>query len=163
MGLLCNGYPRVGSHKLVELALVEGYKLHKDSARDWKKPDIADDECIHGHVFTDWDGPIWFTVRNPRNVLISISRALNQTPEFILTRESSWNAPPLFGRLWVDGYREMVSKFEITHRFEDFEAPHSATWTGKLSDWTEHWNDELETAWIKAGGLELEKEAGYGR
>ena len=83
------------------------------------------------------------------------------TPEVILKRETAFNAPPFFGRLWVDGYREMVSKFDITHRFEDFEAPHSATWTGKLSNWEDVWNDEIETAWIRAKGPELEKETGY--
>jgi hypothetical protein len=36
------------------------------------------------------------------------------------------------------------------------------TRTGTPSDWREHWSEETEAAWQKAGGVELLDRAGYG-
>ena len=38
----------------------------------------------------------------------------------------------------------------------------TATWTGSLSDWTQHWSPELDAHWIANGMPEIEHSLGYG-
>ena len=35
------------------------------------------------------------------------------------------------------------------------------TWTGEYSDHTKYWTDEIQQAWIKARGPEIERMFGY--
>jgi hypothetical protein len=36
------------------------------------------------------------------------------------------------------------------------------TWSGKPSNWEEHWNDEIEKVWVESGMNELQTKLGYG-
>lgn len=38
----------------------------------------------------------------------------------------------------------------------------SRTWSGRLSDWREHWNDQVDAKWRSCGAQTLQDELGYG-
>ena len=38
---------------------------------------------------------------------------------------------------------------------------HTKTWTGRLSDWREHWTPAVDAAWAAAGGPALLERWGY--
>lgn len=38
----------------------------------------------------------------------------------------------------------------------------SRTWSGRLSDWREHWNEEVNERWAACGAQVLQDELGYG-
>lgn len=60
----------------------------------------------------------------------------------------------------IEGISEFIGLPLAENHFDNIWGD-TYTFTGKLSDWQEYWNDAVESAWISHGGLELEKALGY--
>jgi len=169
-----NGFPKTGTHALQKAVGLLGQKC-------------THTHQPHPHAF---DGRHICAFRHPRNALISWLRWNNQPPvtgPILLTLD----APFAEGDTFVEHYRrylpwrgdgntlcvsfeELIATDAVIKSIADylgvpylddaFDALYgsSITWSGRLSDWSEHWNDTIQAKWVECGGQALQEEIGYG-
>ncbi len=166
MPIICNGSPKTGTHLLLKSIYLFGglgyTAVHKHD------PNLSN--CIH-------------IKRNPRNVLISYIRHFDKSN---LTTENITKHIPIiikemssyinllsdsnvlnvsFEKLLTNSNElERISKFIDLPLIDDHFKKiwgNTPTFTNKLSNWREHWNEEINNKWIELGGVELENTFGY--
>lgn len=64
-------------------------------------------------------------------------------------------------RKTIDGLADYLGKPHVGNNALEQLQGGTATWTGRLSDWTEFWTPELDKIWVEEGMLEIEKKLGY--
>jgi hypothetical protein len=144
---------------------------------------VPDNTFIQAHVPASWALKRFSVVtifRDPRNVLVSYVRHRLRWSGIELTLAGALG--DFWGLSFVESYQSYLGWHgrSIVLRYEDLAADHVGegsdiyapdrpawdqwignTRTGSPSDWREHWDDEAEEAWRKAGGPELLVRAGY--
>ena len=164
--ILCNGVPKSGTHALAKAVQLLGQQTTLAHAPYENKPE---GKSIH-------------IVRNPRDTIVSWMRftRTESAQGFLIGAFDNFYELPLYEQF--AGYAPYKDdKDVLTVRFEDListpktlediaeylEVPMlsdafdrlpglTVTWTGKLSNWADHWTNEVETAWVKARGPEVE-------
>lgn len=134
------------------------------------------------------DGKHIHIYRHPKNMLISWVRFTRNevAPGFLISAMKSYYLEePIYEEFM--GYVGYLDNPDILNiRFEDLIADKedqriadfietpllqgiverrpkgTRTWTVKLSNWKEYWTDEIDLAWVKARGPEIEEAFGYG-
>lgn len=61
----------------------------------------------------------------------------------------------------AQGLARYLGKKEPKQEFLEKIPGGTPTWTGKTSDWRDHWTDGLDKIWVGEGMLEIEKSLGY--
>ena len=162
-----NGPPKMGNHALWKacelLGIVTSGVNHVEHPADIERPHI-------------------FIKRDPRNALVSWVRfeGMPVTQGTLITAMASYLAmiAPFEG--WLSDPRVHVVRFEdlvasdaamrgiaahVGVPYLDDAWPnlpnHTKTWTGRLSDYREHWTQPVADAWAAAGGNEAVKRWGY--
>lgn len=166
--VLCNGIPKSGTHALVRAVQLLG----------------CETEHVHTPYSDKASGKQILITRNPKNTLISWLRFTGEkvTQGFLMGLFKSYDGYPLydsyaryqpyqedkdtlivrFEELFSDGGSslERVADFIgvplLDDAYDNIEGL-TLTYTGKLSDWRDHWSDLVEAAWIEARGDEVEK------
>jgi hypothetical protein len=139
------------------------------------------------HIFATRDpaaieGPHLFIKRDPRNALVSWVRfeGLPVTQGTLITAMASylpqlplyegWLTDPdtlvvTFERLVADDQqmREIAAFAGVPYLDDAWPnlPNHTKTWTGRLSDYREHWTPAVDAAWVAAGGPALLERWGY--
>ncbi len=191
--IICNGNAKAGRHVLTKTVELLGVPFDRTGIRldddvcisgHWPHPlyvlknptSIPTGKHIH-------------IVRNPRNMLVSWVRFTRSEvlPGYLIGAfKSFYEDKPIYDE-FMDYLPYLSDPAILNVRFEDLIADKedqriadfigvpmlpgilerrpggTATWTGKLSNWEEHWSDQIEDAWIKARGPEVEKLFGYGK
>lgn len=169
--LYCTGAPKSGTHLLLKaMHLFGGYGLtaihsHKDHNYPW------DIEASRIQI-----------IRNPRNVLISWVRFVklprnNETiigsMNYIIKRMEGHFGCIADDRCLTVRFEELLNDPDILEDIgEHLDMPlidnhfellwgDTRTFTDDLTDWPNFWNDEVDAAWIKHGGVELENKMNY--
>lgn len=164
--IICNGSPKTGTHLLVKAARLFGGNAMLSSHNHDPKLTVP-----HIHI-----------IRNPRNALISYLR-MNKSE---LTRSNIITEMPSF----IAEYSEYIGLLNLndvlTVTFEDLLTDESellriskfiglplieghfrklwgqtATFTGDLSNWRNHWHTKAARKWVEYGGDTLEAALGY--
>ncbi len=158
---------------------VTAHLLRKATAREDGKP-LPEPDFKHIHI-----------IRHPRNMLVSWVRftRTDVAPGYLIAAfKSYFEGRPIYDEFV--GYRGWLNDPEVLNvRFEgltsddgetaqqiaDFlDVPMlpdvverrlggTITWTGKLSNWEDHWSEIIDQAWGEARGPEIEEMFGYGR
>ena len=165
--VLCNGSPKTGTHLLVKAVRLFGGGAQLSNHNH--NPDLS---CRHIHI-----------IRNPRNALISYLR-MNKIE---LLRSNIIKEMPRFIAEYSEYIQLLDRKDVLTITFENLLTDESeldkisafvglplidnhfrklwgqtATFTGKLSNWREHWDhSKVARKWESFGGLALESALGY--
>lgn len=167
--IVCNGSPKTGTHLLLKAVYLFGgvgfsaSHAHKSfGCRILGK---------HLHI-----------KRNPRNVLLSWVRfSGNELKTHNIISEIDHIIKEMTTyKGWLDDGETLNVSFELLlsdkkelERVSGFlglplvDDHFSLLWggtrtfTNNLIKWKDHWNDEINEVWVKAGGLELEKDFGY--
>ena len=179
MTVVCNGFPKTGTHALQRAVRLLGCK---DTRQGHFPFHVAQGQHIH-------------ICRDPRNALVSWVRWTNP-PRDVMRPDVMEGL--LIGA--IQGFRAGRSFYEeamefahwlddapLSIRFEELigdggvtvqaiadylQVPHlpnayfhlagqTKTYTGALSDWRDHWNPDVEYAWEANGGHEIEEAFGY--
>jgi len=167
---ILNGAPKMGNHALWKACELLG---------------IASSGVQHiPHVDADAvpDGPLVFIRRDPRNALVSWVRfegmpvtqgtLISATPRYLamIAPFEGWLSDP---RAHVVRFEDLVASdaamrgiaAHVGVPYLDDAWPnlpnHTKTWTGRLSDWREHWTPAVDAAWAAAGGPALLERWGY--
>lgn len=162
-----NGAPKMGNHALWKACELLG---------------IVTDGVRHEAYAEAEPGRRLFTRRDPRNALVSwvrfsnlpvtqgtlISAMADYLPQ--LPQYEGWLTAPgvlvvAFERLVADDQqmREIASFAGVPYLDDAWPnlPDHTKTWTGRLSDWREHWAPAVDDAWVAAGGPALLERWGY--
>lgn len=162
-----NGAPKMGNHALWKACELLG---------------IASSGVNHVEHPADIERPRIFIRRDPRNALVSwvrfegmpvtqgtlITAMASYLPQ--LPRYEGWLTDPdtlvvTFERLVAnDQQMREIAAFAGVPYLDDAwpNLPnHTKTWTGRLSDWREHWTPAVDAAWVAAGGPALLARWGY--
>ena len=169
--LYCTGAPKTGTHLLLKaLHLFGGDCLqaihsHKDHNFPWKTTDTR----VH-------------IIRNPRNVLISWVRYqhLPRNDETIIGSMNYVISCMLGHYGWIEEEHCLTVRFEelledpnvIKKISEHLDKPliedhfdslwgDTDTFTNDLTEWRDFWTDDVNTAWIEKGGVEIENKMCY--
>ena len=165
--IIANGLPKTGTHALNKTIQLLG----------------VPSEIGHLTYAEKAEGKIICTFRNPRNVIISWLRFTGRpvTQGMIIEQIRNYGnigivnacaeyTPYLsddsvlcvkYENLYTDGGKtvEEIADFLGVPVLDDC-YPNipglTVTWTGKPSNWKEHWTDEVDKVWVKCGGPELE-------
>jgi hypothetical protein len=169
-----NSIPKAGTHLLIRATELLGAVV----------PNMG--HALHANTIKD-DRHL-FIIRNPRNALISWLR-WNKKPlaqgTIITTLQRYEDSVPFYDYWmryvsWMTAENAMVIRFEllldderVLRRIADYlgvaylddayahlVGP-TATYTGRLSRWQEHWTPIVEDAWGTFGGTEIERAFGY--
>jgi hypothetical protein len=163
-----NGPPKMGNHALWKACELLG--IATDGVNH-----IAADEPRGDERFI-------FIKRDPRNALVSwvrfngmpvtqgtlIAAMADYLPQ--LPQYEGWLTAPgvlvvSFERLVADDQqmREIASFAGVPYLDDAWPnlPDHTKTWTGRLSDWREHWTPAVDAAWVAAGGPALLERWGY--
>lgn len=162
-----NGPPKMGNHALWKacelLGIVTNGVNHVEHPADIERPHI-------------------FIRRDPRNALVSwvrfegmpvtqgtlITAMASYLPQ--LARYEGWLTDPdtlvvTFERLVSDDQqmREIAAHCGVPYLDDAWPnlPNHTKTWTGRLSDYREHWTPAVDDAWVAAGGPALLERWGY--
>lgn len=162
-----NGPPKMGNHALWKacelLGIVTNGVNHVEHPADIERPHI-------------------FIRRDPRNALVSwvrfegmpvtqgtlITAMASYLPQ--LARYEGWLTDPdtlvvTFERLVSDDQqmREIAAHCGVPYLDDAWPnlPNHTKTWTGRLSDYREHWTPAVDAAWVAAGGPALLERWGY--
>ena len=177
MGLIANGAPKCGNHFLVKACELLGVPATVNHIPFDDKDGIVNSATKH-----------IFIKRDPRNLPISLLRAHGKqiTAGMYLTKYRNFINRPLVDELmsyagWLTDPKTFVVSFEAllkddtelkriaTHldvpyvegAFEDLPS-YTLTWVdADHSDYRRIWSDEIEAAWQKEGGAEVQKLFGY--
>lgn len=170
---LCNGSPKTGTHLLCRVVA-----LFENSARSIE------------HVHEPWQDGLnekhIHITRIPRNVIISALRFFN--PRDGITEDSIIRQIPLtinemnsyLQWSYSDGvlnvmFEKILSDEDELKRISDYlNLPivddhfyrmwgGTSTFSGKLSNWRDHWSDNIEKVYAECGGIKLESALGYNR
>ena len=162
-----NGAPKMGNHALWKACCLLGITT------------TGVQHIAHGAQIV---GPHIVIKRDPRNALVSWLRfhGLPVTQGMLITHMAPYLAviAPFVG--WLADPGALVVQFErliesdeqmreiAAHCGVDYledawpNLPnHTKTWTGSLSDYTQHWTPAVESAWNDCGGAEVLAAWGY--
>ena len=175
MKLTINGFPKCGSHLLQKAVALLG----------------QDSELVHQPYPHTFEGKHLCIFRHPRNVLISYVRYINMsvsTGTLLLAMDTFNEVGPGFVKgyenflPWLNDPNTKCFRFEEMQKddtairsiagylevpyLEDaypiFAVPGTTyTWSGRLSDWKEHWNPTIQEKWVACGGQALQKKLEY--
>jgi len=175
--------PKSGTHALVKAVELLGIP--------WMQEGGAKEYCIHGHYEIDQPMPRGkqiLIIRNPRDMLVSWVRWTKSsvTEGYLISATKSYYSGKSFrdeARNYIDWFNDdetfvvkfesLISEPETLQQIARFiNAPYidgafenipglTKTWTGKLSNWRDHWSSAVEQAWVDSGGLEIERGWGY--
>tara|TARA_R110000850_G_scaffold54940_1_gene130337 strand:+ start:156 stop:689 length:534 start_codon:yes stop_codon:yes gene_type:complete len=164
--IVCNGSSKTGTHLLLKAVYLFGgggcLAIHRH--------DPLLSSCIH-------------IKRRPKNVLISYIRNFSEDG---LTTENIIKYIPIVLKEIAE-YKNLLSDNSVLNvsfeklltdpselkRISDFiNIPladnhfkdlwgNTSTFTGSLSNWRDHWNDEIQSKWVECGGENLSAEFGY--
>lgn len=162
-----NGPPKMGNHALWKACELLG---------------IASSGVNHVEHPGDIERPHIFIRRDPRNALVSwvrfegmpvtqgtlITAMASYLPQ--LPRYEGWLTDPdtlvvTFERLVANDQqmREIAAYCGVPYLDDAWPnlPNHTKTWTGRLSDYREHWTPAVDAAWVAAGGPALLERWGY--
>ena len=184
MLVICNGNAKAGLHVLVKTVELLGVPWDHTGRG---KPD----HCLSGHWPSSNpppNGKHIHIIRHPKNMLVSwvrFTRSEFATGYLIAAFKSYFAGKPIYEEFmdyapWLDDPEVLNIRFEALladqedQRIADFigvpmlpevserRPGGTISWSGKLSHWPDYWSDEIEAAWQKARGPEIEKVFGYG-
>lgn len=169
--ILCNGLPKSGTHALEKAVQLLGQVT----------------ELEHVPYADRRDGRQLLIKRHPRNVVISWLRFMSGpiTEGKIIHAIQTYDGGLVGDRFAAyEGYlsdpdahvvtfENLISDESELRGISEFLAcPYiddafvnilglTITWTGKLSNWSDHWTDLIDAAWAEAGGYEAEQRWNY--
>jgi hypothetical protein len=166
--IYANGLPKSGTHLLCAWLEQNGarrfqegtYKAYRAAP---KQPSPRHYAYMHSHIWPHHyvRGQVITVFRHPRDVLASYAQWPQGKP--ILEALEGY----LGGVPFVEAYRKFLP-WKRKGAWVSFEwllyncqTRAGKTWSGQLSDWRKVWTPEIEAAYVAAGGLDLEREAGY--
>ena len=170
MPVVCSGAPKSGTHLLLKAVGLFGGHLDQP-------------EHLHEPYWHKSARKRYINIkRNPRNTLISWVR-YNRLPldeESIFSQVAIVVAEGFTYIPWLSDRDTLTVEFEnlnsdpqeLAKIAEFIGKPlvkdhypklwgSTKTFTGKLSNWREHWTPALEAEWVRCHGIELEQALGY--
>ena len=170
--IITSGHPKAGCHALVKACQLLGQNCSVEHIQ------FAQRRPMQRHVYIK---------RNPRDILVSWVRFIGQpvTQGTLLCAIDRFEAGPFADSLkahegWLDhpethvvafehlvrddlALREIAKYLEVPFLEDAFRALPGGTWswTGRLSNWRDHWSDVVQGAWLKAGLDVTERKWGY--